>query len=56
MYDYCMEDDQLIDAFQRYFETENPDYAIMLHGSWGCGKTYYAKDVGKKAFKIYVNR
>lgn len=26
-----------------YLNTENTDYALMINGDWGCGKTYYVK-------------
>lgn len=26
-----------------YLKTENTDFAIMITGDWGCGKTYYIK-------------
>ena len=27
-----------------YIETECTDYAIMINGEWGCGKSYYVKN------------
>lgn len=32
-----------------YLIAEDTDYAIMINGDWGCGKTYYVKDT---LFKI----
>ena len=32
-----------------YLQTEQTDFAIMINGDWGCGKTYYIK---KNLFKI----
>lgn len=29
--------------FNDYIKTENTQYAILLNGSWGCGKTYFWK-------------
>ena len=26
-----------------YLEIPHPDYAVMLKGEWGCGKTYFIK-------------
>ena len=26
-----------------YLEITTPDYAVMLKGEWGCGKTYFIK-------------
>ncbi|MFO7862600.1 MAG: P-loop NTPase fold protein [Salinivirgaceae bacterium] len=28
-----------------YFHLENPQYAVMLKGKWGCGKTYFIKQL-----------
>lgn len=39
---------KLMHAFEnaiiRYLSLTNPDYAIMLNGSWGIGKTWYIKN------------
>lgn len=31
-----------------YINMENPQYAVMLKGKWGCGKTYYINTLIKK--------
>src|SRR5690606_19415328 len=47
--------------FTDYIKTDKTQYAIMLNGSWGCGKTYFWKytleEIAKKNdFKtIYVS-
>ena len=47
--------------FTDYIKTDKTQYAILLNGSWGCGKTYFWKytleEIAKKnAFKtIYVS-
>jgi septin family protein len=28
-----------------YVELENPQYAVMLIGNWGCGKTFFIKNI-----------
>lgn len=33
---------------KRYLQEKNTDYAIMITGEWGCGKTYYAQHSLKK--------
>lgn len=33
--------EQLNQIIQTYLQTPNTDYAIMINGEWGCGKTYY---------------
>lgn len=30
-------------VISRYLEEKDTDYAVMITGEWGCGKTYYAK-------------
>ena len=27
----------------QYLNIEKPDYAVMIKGEWGCGKTYFIK-------------
>lgn len=34
-----------------YILTNNVDYAIMIRGAWGCGKTFYWNNVLKKAIE-----
>jgi hypothetical protein len=31
-----------------YAENPDPQYAVMLKGKWGCGKTFFIKDWLKK--------
>ncbi len=33
----------MIDSFSRYLKTSQPDYAVMLDGPWGSGKTYWVR-------------
>lgn len=36
--------DRVIEALNRYIEMEQaPNYAIMLNGEWGCGKTHFVR-------------
>ncbi len=35
--------DYISEYLNDYVKMENPQYAVMLKGSWGCGKTYYIK-------------
>lgn len=47
----------------KYIKYENPQFAVMLTGKWGCGKTYFIKDwiksvelLEKKKYKpIYIS-
>ncbi len=36
--------DNLAEIINDYLLAENTDYAIMINGDWGCGKTYYIKN------------
>lgn len=38
---YLME--YITEYLHSYINTYNPQYAVMLKGKWGCGKTYYIK-------------
>ena len=31
---------------------ENVDYAVLVTGNWGCGKTFYFKNTFKTILKI----
>ena len=36
---------QLIDQILDFVQHPNTDYALMINGPWGCGKTYFVKKV-----------
>ena len=36
--------EKLDETFMKYVDTPNTDYAILLDGDWGSGKTYYLKN------------
>lgn len=41
--------DMLIKRIQTYMESEVfPEYAILLRGEWGCGKTFFCKQLKKE--------
>lgn len=56
-----MEKGKIIEALGKYFENKKADYAVMITGEWGIGKTYFLKtDVfplirEKKMRPIYVS-
>lgn len=35
---------QLTDYLDEYLKMTNPQFAVMISGKWGCGKTYYIKE------------
>lgn len=39
-----MDKEKIKEAVKVYLQEENSDYAIMLNGKWGCGKTYFVKN------------
>lgn len=39
-----MDKEKIKEAVKVYLNEENSDYAIMLNGKWGCGKTYFVKN------------
>ncbi|PGM57294.1 hypothetical protein CN947_23395 [Bacillus cereus] len=56
----------IVDSILNYVQKENTDYAILLNGEWGSGKTYFWENVlkdkienvelnGKKQKTIYVS-
>lgn len=42
--------EQLNKVIADYLNAESTDYAIMINGEWGCGKTYYFEH----EFKVLV--
>jgi hypothetical protein len=40
--------EHIIDYLDYFVELENPQYAVLLIGNWGCGKTYFIKNIVKK--------
>ena len=51
----------MIDSILRYLDTEHPDYAVMIDGPWGSGKTYWVRntvipEAAKRRYRpIYVS-
>lgn len=56
-----LEPQELTEAIIYYLQDSETEYAIMISGKWGCGKTYFwknnivskLKEIGKK--HIYVS-
>ncbi|MFR9502986.1 MAG: P-loop NTPase fold protein [Rikenellaceae bacterium] len=40
-----MNTDYIKEYLKDYFAMDNPQYAVMLKGKWGCGKTYFIKNI-----------
>ena len=35
---------QIFDFLNEYTKLPSPQYAVLLRGKWGCGKTYFVKN------------
>ncbi|MFW6272845.1 MAG: P-loop NTPase fold protein [bacterium] len=40
--------EHIIDYLNYYINLENPQYAVLLKGKWGCGKTFFIKNQKEK--------
>ena len=50
-----MIEDELKKRLDYYLERDNPDYALMITGKWGTGKTYFVKEYIKDKTKRDVH-
>ena len=48
-----MTDEKIIDEVIRYISDESYNYALLIDGEWGCGKTYFIQDKCIKAIETY---
>ena len=39
-----MTEKQIVDEILRYLKDDTYNYAVLIDGEWGCGKTYFAKN------------
>lgn len=46
-----LKENEIIDIVKEYIENKNTDYAIMIDGEWGSGKTYFVKNILEKRLK-----
>lgn len=51
-----MDDDKILDILNTYIENPKMQYAILIDGEWGSGKTYFIKNKFVKDNKkiIYI--
>ena len=51
-----MDDDKILDILNKYIENPKMQYAILIDGEWGSGKTYFIKNKFVKDNKniIYI--
>lgn len=38
-----LSEEEIIEIIKAYYSDDNSQYAILLNGEWGCGKTYFIK-------------
>lgn len=43
-----MTDNQIIEETLRYLSDKSYNYAVLIDGEWGCGKTYFIQNILKK--------
>ena len=48
-------DDKLIETIKNYINEDVYDYAVLLDGEWGSGKTYFVREKLKLALEDYEN-
>ena len=46
-------DDEITDIILKYIDEEIYNYAIMIDGEWGCGKTYVYKVYSRVKNGVY---
>lgn len=47
-----MKTQQIIDETKRYLSDKSYNYAILIDGEWGCGKTYFVQNELTEAIKV----
>ena len=51
-----LNDEALVEAIEKYVDEYLYDYAVMIDGAWGCGKTYFVTHVLKSELKKHEER
>lgn len=51
-----MNESQIIDGITRYLDDDTYNYAVLIDGEWGSGKTYFVKKSLFSAINEYENR
>ena len=46
-----LKENEIIDIIRKYIENKNTDYAILIDGEWGSGKTYFARKILERKLK-----
>lgn len=46
-----LKENEIIDIIRDYIENKNTDYAIMIDGEWGSGKTYFVRKILESKLK-----
>lgn len=45
---FCMKSEKVFQAIMKYLVEDSYNYAIMINGEWGCGKTHFIKNLEHK--------
>lgn len=40
-----LSDDEIVEVIKEYIDNQIYNYAVLIDGQWGCGKTYFIKEV-----------
>lgn len=48
--------EHIIEYLNYYNDLENPQYAVLLKGKWGCGKTFFIKNQKEKWIDLKENK
>lgn len=47
----CLKEEQIIKVIREYIQNKNTDYAVLLDGNWGSGKTFFIENSIINRFK-----
>ena len=49
-------DESIIEIIERYVDEHLYDYAVMIDGEWGCGKTYFVTHTLEERLKEHEDK
>ena len=49
-------DESIIEIIERYVDEHLYDYAVMIDGEWGCGKTYFVTHTWEGRLKEHEDK
>ena len=51
-----LSDESIIEIIERYVDEHLYDYAVMIDGEWGCGKTYFVTHTLEERLKEHEDK